>query len=109
MILALHLLTKLTTQLCQLTIIGSDSQAAIRALNNQCPHPAHYLLDRVHTAAEKLHWKQNRLINAHARRDATKWTPGHIDFPLNEQADTAAKEAAQGVSSPPGLLPPQLH
>ncbi|KAF8057556.1 hypothetical protein FPV67DRAFT_1391882, partial [Lyophyllum atratum] len=100
--LALHLLSKLGRQLTSLTVIGSDSQAAIRALNNQRPHPAHYLLDRVHSAAEHLHMKQDRLINA------IIWTPGHMEFDPNERADEIAKEAAQGTSSPSELLPAYL-
>ncbi|KAF5367638.1 hypothetical protein D9615_010583 [Tricholomella constricta] len=53
--LGLHLLTSTSRQLHSITAIGSDSQATIKALGNQKPHPAHYLLDHVHTAAEKLH------------------------------------------------------
>ncbi|KNZ76668.1 Pentalenene synthase [Termitomyces sp. J132] len=60
--LGLQLLTDLANRLPAQVAIGSDSQATIRALFNQCPHPAYYLLDWVHTSAEKLHTKQNRLI-----------------------------------------------
>ncbi|KNZ72746.1 hypothetical protein J132_01950 [Termitomyces sp. J132] len=57
----LHLLMSITHQLCGLTTIGSNSQAAIWALNNQRPHPAHYVLDLMHSAAESLHKKQDHL------------------------------------------------
>jgi hypothetical protein len=41
--LAVHLLTSLRFQLNSYIIIGSDNQAAIKALNNQRPHPGHYI------------------------------------------------------------------
>ncbi|KAF8154760.1 hypothetical protein B0H34DRAFT_616330, partial [Crassisporium funariophilum] len=88
--LSLHLLTSLGRQLSDAVTLGSNSQAAIRALNNQLPHPAHYLLDIV---------VDLRIT----------WTPGHSDFDPNERADTVAKTAAQGTSSPPNLLPVYLR
>jgi ribonuclease HI len=111
--LSLHLLTNLKRQLRNRTILGTDSQAAIKALDNQRPHAAHYLLDHVHSMAEKLHAKQDRLLNVAARRDARNrgeelairkrgvidlqihWVPGHMDFEPNERADVEAKAAAQ--------------
>ncbi|KAF5384346.1 hypothetical protein D9615_003173 [Tricholomella constricta] len=125
--LALHLLTSTARSLPDITAIGSDSQATIKALRNQKSHPAHYLLDRVHTAAEKLHAKQDRIARADERRatlrrgnkwtDRTRrvinlqvhWTPGHVDFGPNERADEIAKSAAQGASSPPQALPVYLR
>jgi len=89
--LALHLLTSLQATLRSYTVVGTDSQATILALNNQKPHHAHYLLDRVHDAAEKLHINQLRLQNPNAykvtkhkgktlKRDnidlQIHWTPG---------------------------------
>jgi len=59
--LALHMLSILQTHLHTYTGIGSDSQATIPALDNQCLHPAHYLLDHVHDAAENLHISQHYL------------------------------------------------
>ncbi|KAF5378885.1 hypothetical protein D9615_006982 [Tricholomella constricta] len=121
--LGLHLLTSTSRNLRSITAIGSDSQAAIKALGNQRPHPAHYLLDYVHTAAEKLHVKQDRIARASERRTALRrgnkwtdrtrkvinlqihWTPGHVDFGPNERADELAKIAATGTSSPA----PDLH
>ncbi|KAF5386072.1 hypothetical protein D9615_002179 [Tricholomella constricta] len=108
-------------------VVICDSQATIRALRNQKPHPAHYLLDHVHTAAEKLHVKQDRIARASERRAALRrgnpwtdrsrrvidlqihWTPGHVDFGPNERADEIAKSAAQGSSSPPSTLPVYLR
>ena len=63
LILGLHLLHSLTRQLTHPTILGTNSQAVIRALSNQCPHSGHYLLDTIHLAAEQLHAKQDSIIN----------------------------------------------
>jgi len=79
--------------------IGLDNQAAIRGLNNQRPHAAHYLLDSIHDATDTLRIP-NLLIH---------WTPGHSDFHPNDRADELAKEAANGRSSPPASLPPILR
>ncbi|KNZ82106.1 hypothetical protein J132_08289 [Termitomyces sp. J132] len=127
MTLGLHLLHGFSKQLRGLTAIGTDSQALIRALRNQCPHPTHYLLDAVHNAAENLHRKQDRLHTApnrcfvHGTNNVWKphscgviclqvhWSPGHMDFAPNERADVLAKEAACGLSSPPSSLPTYLQ
>lgn len=73
---------------------------AIKALLNQHSHPAHYLLDHIHTLAEKLQHKLNNsnLVQIH-------WTPGHQDFSPNERADVLAKQAAEGSTSTHNRLP----
>ncbi|GLB42960.1 putative encoded by [Lyophyllum shimeji] len=106
--LGLHLLTSLSRLLRSLTVIGSDSQAVIRALHNQRPHPARYLLDHAHSAAEKLHVKQDRITRGARRKTAIHWVSGHVDFAPNERADKITKEAAQGTC-PMHLLPPYLR
>ncbi|KAG6807924.1 hypothetical protein H0H92_005991, partial [Tricholoma furcatifolium] len=123
--LALHLLTLLNRRIKDRIAIGTDSQATIKALLNQRPHPGHHLLDQVHTMVEVLHTKQYRLLRAHDCRlnsgqqwlDKTcgivdlqlHWTPGHLDFYPNERADELAKEAALGTSSPATQLPAYLR
>ncbi|KNZ79417.1 hypothetical protein J132_10227 [Termitomyces sp. J132] len=87
--LGLHILQGLNRKLLGLTMCGSDSQATLRALNNQRPHPAHYLLDR------------NQFI--------AQTCSSHKGFSPNERADTLAKEAATGLLSPWNLLPASLH
>jgi len=92
LIIALHLLKSIHFQLSSYTIIGTDNQAAIKALSNQTPHPAHHLLDQVHNAAEQLHTAQYQLTNTITRHLPTKnvidlqihWTPGHSSFPSNK-------------------------
>ena len=61
--MGLHLLKNLNLRLTHPTILGADSQAAIRALNNQRSHPGQYILNSIHNTAESLHKKQDRLIN----------------------------------------------
>ncbi|KNZ77677.1 hypothetical protein J132_04496 [Termitomyces sp. J132] len=125
--LGLHLLSTLNQQLRGPTIMGSDSQAVIKALKNQRPHPAHHLLDKAHSAAEALHRKQGHLIHTTQRHAVqgtgrekdlhswgviklqVHWAPGHLDFGPNERADELAKEAAMGSSSPPHDLPVYLR
>ena len=63
LIMGLHLLSGLSRQLTQPTILGTDSQAVIKSLNNQLAHSGQYLLDAIHQAAERLHEKQDGLIN----------------------------------------------
>ena len=90
------------------TLVGTDNQASLLALNNQKPHPAHYLIDHIHDTAEKLHAKQSYLCAPTITQAPTckvidlhlHWTPGHMDFSPNERADDLAKSAAQGSSSP---------
>ena len=98
--LALHILSSLPFTIRSRIIIGTDSQAAIKALSNQRPHPAHYLLDHIHTLAEKLHTKCNEDSDIQIH-----WTPGHRDFAPNERADVLAKRAAEGLSSANNRLP----
>ena len=60
--MGLHLL-QVNHQLTHPNILGSDSQAAIRALCNQSMHLGQYILHVIYQAAECLHVKQDRLIN----------------------------------------------
>ena len=61
--MGLHLLKGLNWQLTHPTILGSDSHAVIKALNNQRSHAGQYILDYIHLFAEQLHAKQDGLIN----------------------------------------------
>jgi ribonuclease HI len=121
--MGLHMLIGLNRKLNDAVIIGSDSQALIKATENQHPHMGHHILDEIHNAAEKLHAKQDKLFNreehAQAVREGEKWNghtrgvidlhliwvPGHHDFATNELADEEAKKAAKGDSSEIKLLP----
>ena len=127
LVMGLHLLNGLSRQLTQPTILGTDSQAVIKALGNQRSQPGHYILDAIHLSAERLHAKQDGLLNRAARSQAlavgdpwvsrtrnvvdlqVQWVPGHCDFEPNERADEEAKKAAQGDSSDAKFLPPLLR
>ena len=63
LLMGLHLLNGLSSQLTFSTSQGSDSQAAIRALGNHWAHSGQYQLNAIHLAAEHLHAKQDGLIN----------------------------------------------
>ena len=127
LLMGLHLLNSLSCQLTFPTILGSDSQVAIRALGNQQAHSGQYLLNAIHLAAEHLHSKQDGLINRAEQQhllDAGEswegkrkgivdlqvhWVPGHKDFVLNEWANEEAKSVARGHSSDAKFLPPLLR
>ena len=61
--MGLHLSNSLNRRLNGMVIIRSDSQALIKATENQSPHAGHYILDEIHNAAEKLQAKQDGLLN----------------------------------------------
>ena len=63
LLMGLHLLNGLSRWLTHPTVMGTDSQAIIKALQNQRSHLGQYLLDAIHCTAEGLHAKQNGLIN----------------------------------------------
>ena len=128
-ILALHMACELKKKLKKLTI-GTDNQAVLYGLLNQ--KSSHYLLDKVHDLLDDLQVLQARLRGKHVvgyRKGAGRtllkdgslgwkewrlkttcdvtfiWTPGHEGIEGNEKADTEAKRAAQGDSSPHPTLP----
>jgi ribonuclease HI len=100
--LAVHLLTSLRFQITSYVIIGTDNQATIQALNNQRPHPGHYILDHIHDTMEPLNSKQASLRHLGRTNLPTKgvvdlqihWTPGHEKFAPNKHADELAKQAS---------------
>ena len=123
LLMGLHLLNGLSRQLTHPTVMGTDSQAAIKALKNQSSHLGQYLLNAIHSTTEGLHAKQDSLINSDARHLAIAdgdrwkgktrgiidlqlhWVPGHCGFGPNERADEEAKLAVQGHSSDARFLP----
>jgi ribonuclease HI len=126
LLLGVHLLKGLSRLLTHATVLGTDNQAVIKALDNQTPHAGQYILDAIHKTAEELNAKQDCLINHKERARAidtgnewvgrTKgvidlqihWVLGHQDFEPNEHADGEAKKAAQGDSSDAKSLPALL-
>jgi hypothetical protein len=84
-------------------VIGLDNQAVIRGLNNQRPHPGHWILDKFIDMATSF-----REQNPRTKLEIT-WVPGHVGFEPNEKADQEAKLAAAGSSSPMEELPAILR
>jgi ribonuclease HI len=117
LVMGLHPLNGLNRQLTQTTVMGTGSQAVIRALSNQNLHAGQYILDVIHNAAEQLNAKQDRLINREDRARKIEneqewsgqkhrvinlqvhWVPGHCNFEPNKRVDKGAKKAATGDSS----------
>ena len=124
LIMGVHLLHGLSQQLTHLTVLSSDSQAAIRALGNQGSYSGQYA---IHQAAERLHAKQDGIINKDERLQSINageqwigrkkgiinfqlhWVPGHQDFKPNEHTDEEAKLAVQGQLSVAKSLPALLR
>ena len=127
LLMGLHLLNGLSRQLTHPTVMGTDSQAVIKALKNQSSHLGQYLLDAIHNAAEGLHTKQDGLLNNDARRLAIVdggrwkgkkrgiidlqlyWVPGHCSFGTNEHTDEEVKLTVQGYSNDTRFLPRLLR
>ncbi|KAF9003701.1 hypothetical protein BDZ89DRAFT_900541, partial [Hymenopellis radicata] len=80
--------------------MGIDSQANIHALHRPKRQPGQYLLLEFH---KQLRTLCRKLPGA---RLHLTWTPGHNGIQGNEDVDLVAKNAAEGRSSDPHLLPP---
>ena len=127
LVMGLHLLSTLHSRFIHPTTLCSDSQAVIRALDNQQSHPSQYIIDSIHQAAEDLHRKQDGIINRALKEVIiaegedwvgrpkgvvdlqVHWVPGHADFAPNEKADQEVKKAAEGNSSEAKYLPKLLR
>lgn len=72
LLLALHLLSMLTCLIPNTAVIGLDNQAAIKAINNQEPKQASYLLDQIHNAAEHLQTRQDKILRKEEFRQARR-------------------------------------
>jgi len=100
-VLRISLVVKLIskeTGMC-MVMIGSDSQAAIRATRNTKGAPGHHLVDKLHEQIRQLQCRHRGLVIE------LRWMPGHEGLPENECADAEAKKVAQGDSSPRQHLP----
>lgn len=134
-ILALHMLTELKMKVNRVTI-GTDNQAVLLGMQNQKSKPGHHLMDRIHDALEDFQVTQARIrgerIAGYKKGQSRMhledgsvgwkewnlrircevkfvWTPGHEGIEGNEKADTAAKDAATGVTSETKKLPAFLR
>jgi hypothetical protein len=96
-IMALHLPKSMNRQLKNLASVFSNGQLLLKALNDQCSHTGHYILDKTYDATEAFHAKQGGLFNRVDHRNAIRkgwtwkgriqdvidlylcWVPGHCD------------------------------
>ncbi|KAJ7431478.1 hypothetical protein FB451DRAFT_1486916, partial [Mycena latifolia] len=69
--------------------LGIDNRAAIDTTTSGKPGPSHHIWDIFH---RRLRRARDKHPNFRLRVD---WTLGHVDIPGNEEADVAAKRAAQ--------------
>jgi ribonuclease HI len=84
-------------------MIGTDSQAAIKALQHRRPTGGGYIADHIHSRI-KLARRQKAGLKITVR-----WVPAHRDVLRNEQVDRGAKEAARGHTSERTFLPSPLE
>jgi len=97
-ILATWLLQRIPDLAWSSASIYTDNQALIRSSTKRATNSGHYLAEAFRAAADNL-----------PCRIHLKWISGHSEVKGNETADTLAKEAASGQSSPITQLPPLLH
>ncbi|KAF9560346.1 hypothetical protein CPC08DRAFT_708154 [Agrocybe pediades] len=64
------------------------------------PRLGHYLLDIMHKMLDALRWRHKHL------RVRLRWVPGHMKVDGNEEADAAARKAAEGDCTSTTGLPP---
>ena len=82
-----------------LTVIGVDSQAAIRATSNSTTGSGSYILTAIHNRMQHIRSLHPRI------RITIQWVPGHVGIRGNEQVDLTAKSAAVGNSDLSEPLP----
>ena len=101
MILALELLKGIRG--VRRVSLGIDNQAAIRLATTFKSGSGHYLMDIFHKTL--CQFRQTTDIEEFTIR----WTPRHLGIPGNEESNTLAKEAAQGLTSDSQTLPSSLR
>jgi ribonuclease HI len=101
--LGLHLLQ--TTDLPKKTSLALDNQGVIQATASQKARKTQYILDRIHGKTKALS-KDNVNMGYSL---TIRWISGHSGAMGNEMVDEAAKEAAEGESSPLDDLPKYIQ
>ena len=85
--------------------IAVDNQAALRAFDSDLRKPGHHIAREILDLAYRIRKRRSK----HKYSLTLRWTAGHIGIPGNEKADSEAKRAAAGLSTPNELLPPYLR
>ena len=124
LLMGLHLLKNLNIKLTHSMILGADSQAVLRMLDNQRSRAIYSWL--YSQCGRNPSQKQDRLINQVEWEEAiaeggswkgrtnsiidlqVHWVPGHINFAQNKRANEEAKKSMQGDSSDAKSLPAML-
>jgi len=102
--MGLHLI-KTEKRACCRTMIGTDNQAAIKAVHKELSTPTHILAkDTLRSAKQISKSRGNRRYILTIR-----WTAGHMGLEGNEKVDEEAKKAAKGQSTTSSLLPNVLR
>ena len=104
MIMGLHLI-KTEAKNKTKCVLNVDNQAALVAINSEMKKSGQHLAANVLQIAKQL--KESR--GSRNFRLTFRWSAGHVGIPGNEEADIAAKAAADGDSSDRKDLPPCLR
>ena len=85
--------------------IGADNQAAIQALQSELTKPGQHLAAEFIAMARKI----SKSRSGGGYNLTIRWTAGHVGIVGNERADSEAKAAARGDSSPRGNIPKYIR
>ena len=90
--------------------IGTDSQAAIQALESELTSPGQHLAAEFLDLARQVALSRSGGTRGGSSYELTiRWTAGHVGIKGNEAADSEAKKAATGLSSARADLPPYVR
>ncbi|THH08969.1 hypothetical protein EW146_g8816 [Bondarzewia mesenterica] len=102
--LAAKLIQRESVDICQLTSISLDNQAAIAATDLRRPKSGYHILDTFNAQVDHL-----QDTRGGAYKLQLHWVPRHEDVARNEAVDKAAKQAAKGKTSLRIRLPEYLQ
>jgi ribonuclease HI len=98
--MGIHLIITENRARCR-TMLGTDSQAAIKAVQNELSTPTNYIVSSIIQSTQQIHkirGNKNYMLTIW-------WTVGHIGINRNKIADEKAKKATKGQSSDSTHIP----